>query len=65
MKRNQRKRPLSQRRQAKIDTLKARHIVEPSTLEEHENQSFIWKLVAFAGALGVVAAALITGVWHR
>lgn len=60
MKVRSRKRPLAQRQAAK-QRKQARQNVEPF----FEQPSAVWKVVSFLGALVVIAAALITGVWHR
>ena len=64
MKRITRKRPLKQRRKlAKAQPAKA---PEPSSFQPPcEQQSAIWKAVAFIGSLAIVFAALITGGWER
>ena len=62
MKRITRKRPLQQRKLAKAQSAKA---TEPSSFEPPcEQQSAIWKAVAFIGALAIVFSALITGAWE-
>ena len=61
MKRITRKRPLQQRKLAKAQSAKA---TEPSSFQPPcEQQSAIWKAVAFIGSLAIVFAALITGEW--
>lgn len=57
MKRLTRKRPLEQRRAAKL----ARQNVEPFSCER---PSLIWKVVVLVGALAIVAGALIQGVFN-
>ena len=57
MKRITRKRPLEQRRAAK----QARQNVEPALLRPRR----VWTLIAFFGALAIVAGALITGSWSN
>jgi hypothetical protein len=58
MKRITRKRPLEQRRAAK----QARQNVEPFSCERPRR---VWTLIAFFGALAIVAGALITGSWSN
>lgn len=58
MKRITRKRPLEQRRAAK----QARQNVEPFSCERPGR---VWTLIAFFGALAIIAGVLITGHWER